>query len=144
MIMIFGTLVENDDISSCFLHFFDIFIFWAVRGVKGLKIIQNQKQQLYPTHTIAQEESWFLVHLCKMMISPGAFFQFCEIFIFGAVRGVKGQNMTKDDKKSVCCSWYLRSHISYDCHLWYTCVNDNISRNFFHFFKIWFSGLLEG
>ena len=41
--------------------------------------------------------------------------------------------MTK--KKSVCCIWYLSNHISYDCHLWYTCVN-NISRSFFHLFKI--------
>ena len=71
------------------------------------------------------------------MLSPGAFFQLCQIFIFWAVRGVKGQNMAKDDKKkSVCCSWYVRNHISYDCHLWCTCVNDNTSWSFFHFFKI--------
>ena len=35
MIMIFGTLVENDDIFRHFFHFFKILIFWAVRGVGG-------------------------------------------------------------------------------------------------------------
>ena len=30
-----------------FLHFFEIFIFWAVRGVKGQKIVQNEKQELH-------------------------------------------------------------------------------------------------
>ena len=25
-------------------------------------------------------------------------------------------------RNSVCCSWYLRNHISHDCHLWYTSV----------------------
>ena len=36
-----------------------------------------------------------------MMISPGVFFQFCDVFIFWAVRGVKGQKMAKDDKKNL-------------------------------------------
>ena len=39
MIMIFGTLVLND-ISRCF---FQVLIFWAVRGGKGLKITQNEQ-----------------------------------------------------------------------------------------------------
>ena len=33
-----------------------------------------------------------------MMISPGVFFIF-DIFIFWAVRGVKGQKIAQDDKK---------------------------------------------
>ena len=37
MIMIFGTLLSNDDISKLFL----IFIFWTTREVKGKKITQN-------------------------------------------------------------------------------------------------------
>ena len=43
MVMIFGTLVSNDDISRlCFL-FFKILIFWVVSGLKGQKTIQNDK-----------------------------------------------------------------------------------------------------
>ena len=38
-----------------FLHFFEIFIFQAVRGVKGQKIAQNE-EQLHPSHAISQEE----------------------------------------------------------------------------------------
>ena len=33
----------NDDISTLFFKFFEILIFWAVRGVKGEKIAQNEK-----------------------------------------------------------------------------------------------------
>ena len=37
-----------------------------------------------------------------MMISPGIFFFFFfDIFIFWAVRGVKGQKMAQDDKKNM-------------------------------------------
>ena len=42
MIMIYGTLVLNDDISRSFLYFFEIFIVQAVRWVKGQKISQNE------------------------------------------------------------------------------------------------------
>ena len=43
MIMIFGTLVLNDDISRQYIHFFESFIFGAVRVIKGQKIAQNDK-----------------------------------------------------------------------------------------------------
>ena len=36
-----------------------------------------------------------------MMISPRAFLIFFEIFIFWAVRGVKGQKNAQDDKKNL-------------------------------------------
>ena len=43
MIMVFGTLVVNVDTSRGFFHFCEIFIFWAVKGVKVLKIAENEK-----------------------------------------------------------------------------------------------------
>ena len=43
MIMTFGTLVQNDDISRHFFHFFEIFIFQALTGLKGQKTAQNEK-----------------------------------------------------------------------------------------------------
>ena len=43
MIMNFGTLVLNYDISRGVFIYFEILIFWAVRGVKGQKIVQNEK-----------------------------------------------------------------------------------------------------
>ena len=43
MIVIFGTFALNDDISGRFLNFFEILVFWAVSGVEGQKIAQNEK-----------------------------------------------------------------------------------------------------
>ena len=50
----------NNDISRCFFSFFFIFIFWAIRGVgvswgggKRAKIVQNEKEQLHPSHAIS-------------------------------------------------------------------------------------------
>ena len=44
--------------------------------------------------------------------------------------------MAKMTKKYVCYSRYLRNHISYDCHLWYTYVKWLYLLGFVHFFKI--------
>ena len=41
--MIFGTLVENDDIQA-FFQIFKILIFWVVSGVKVQKMAQNDKK----------------------------------------------------------------------------------------------------
>ena len=76
-----------------FFFYIYIFIFQAVRWVKGQKNIQNEKCKLHPSHTISQEQyslwSWFLVHLCKLMISPGVFF-FFFIYIFPFFGLLKG------------------------------------------------------
>ena len=37
--------------------------------------------------------------------------------------------------KKFCCSWYLRNHISHDCHLWYTCVKWWYIQWIFSFFQ---------
>ena len=39
---------------------------------------------------------------------------------------------------------HISDTIHLDCHLWYTSVNDNISKYFFIFSKFWFFGLLGG
>ena len=81
------------------------------------------------------------------MISPGFFFVFSVFSFFGLLRGKRTKNGQRWQKKSVCCSWYLRNHISFDFHLWYTCINKNISRSFFHFFQMfifWIVGGVKG
>ena len=138
--MIFVTLVDNDDISRCFFHFFEIFIFWAVREVKGQKITHNENQKLHPSPAISQEQyryslwSWVLVHLCKIMISPGFFFHFWY-FIFPAVRG---QKMAQDDKKF--CLLHFVSQELYIIWSWFLvhmCKRIiHICRAFLHFFQI--------
>ena len=41
-------------ISPEVFYFFEILFFWAVRGVKGKKIAQNEKQQLNVSCAISQ------------------------------------------------------------------------------------------
>ena len=50
----------------------------------------------------------FMVHMYKVVISPGIFLHLFKKFIFGIISGVKGQKMAQNDKKimsvSVCIS----------------------------------------
>ena len=118
--------------------FFYIFIFWAVMQVKGQKIAQNEKWQLYLSCNLPQEQcslwSWLLVHLCKMIICPSGLFY---IFIFWAVMGVKGQEMAQNAKKK--CLLHFISQEPYI--LWLSFIVDFCkmmisSGLFFHFFEI--------
>ena len=82
------------------------------------------------------------------MISPGAlfflffvfyfFFFFVSFFGGGAVGDKRTKNGLILQKNSVCCTSYLRIHISYNCHLWYACVKWWYLQVFFFsfFFKI--------
>ena len=56
VIMIFGPLVLNDNISRCFFHFFELSSFWAVKRVKGQKIVENEKQQMHPSRAVSPEQ----------------------------------------------------------------------------------------
>ena len=97
-----------------FFHFFKIWIFWTVRGIKGQKTVQND-EKFCRSRSISQELYiiwlWFMVYICKMIISPDIFFHFFKIFIF-QVREVN----------SVCRAPYLRNYTLNDFHLWCTCV----------------------
>ena len=69
-----------------FFRFFNILIFQVVSGVKGQKMAQNDKKFCL-SRFISQEPYilWlsFMVHLCKMMISPGIFFISLKFLFFG-------------------------------------------------------------
>ena len=84
MIVIYGTHVWND-ISWHFFHFFKSLIFWVVRRVKGQKTVQNNKK-FCPYCSISQEPyiMWlsFMLHMCKMIISPGSFFIILKFWFF--------------------------------------------------------------
>ena len=61
--------------------------------------------------------------------------------------GWKSKKWPKMTKISFCCTLYLRSHRSYNLHLWYTCMYKRIKSpgivfflSFFFFQKFWFSG----
>ena len=83
------TTVTNN-ISRHFFHFFKILILWIVGGVKGQKMVQNDKTFCL-SYSISQEPYiwlWFLVHMCKIMESP-AIFSFFKSLIFGGFLGGK-------------------------------------------------------
>ena len=90
--------------------------------------------------------SWFLVHLCKMVISPSVFFNFFKILFFGIVTGVKWQKIAQNHNK-LCLSRFISQehHTSYDCHLWYTCAKWwYLHVFFFHLFKILIFWVVSG
>ena len=54
MIVIYGTLVETNNISRCFFHFFKILILQIVSGLKGQEMAQNDKKFCL-SHSVSQE-----------------------------------------------------------------------------------------
>ena len=86
MIVIYGTHMENDDISMFFL-FFQNFIFWVVMGVKGQKNGPKWQEILSVTCFISQEPYiiWFslMKRMYKMIISLGIFFFFSNFDFSG-------------------------------------------------------------
>ena len=88
MIVINGTLVWNDNNSTHFFYFFKILIFQVVWGIKGLKMIQNDKKFCL-TCSMSQEPYiiWLscMVHMCKMIISPVGFIIFSKFWLSGSI-----------------------------------------------------------
>ena len=82
MIVIYGT-------HMFFFHFIKILIFQIVNGVKGQTITQNDKI-LWLSRCISQEPYiiWLslMIHICKMITSPGVFFIFSK-FWFSRLSG---------------------------------------------------------
>ena len=77
MIVIYGTQVENDNISS-FFHFFKIWTFCVFGRVKGQKITHN--------HDI-----WYTN---VKSLHPQVLFSFIQNFLFsGFLAGQKGKNV---------------------------------------------------
>ena len=88
------------------------------------------------SHAISQEQysiwSWFLVHLCKMMISPVMFFIFLTFWFFGLLGGKKYLKMKS--KNYICHVPYLRNSTAYDHDFWHHLGKMMISPGFFFSF----------
>ena len=79
-----------------FFIFFKIWIFRVIRGVKGQK--NDPKRQKIITVALYISETyiiwfWFLLHMCRMMISAAFFFFFIfsKLWYFGFLGGQKGK-----------------------------------------------------
>ena len=102
--------------SRRFCQFFKILISRVVRGVKGQITVQNDKKFCL-SRFISQEQYiiWlsFMVHLCRMIISPGFAFSFYSKFsFFRFFKGIKRQKIVQNNKKfglsrSICQEPYI-------------------------------------
>ena len=114
IIVICGTQLWKDDIPK---HFSKNLIFWVISGLKGKKWPWMTKLCL--SHSISQEAyiiwSWFLVHLCKVMISPASFLIFLKFWFLGGVLGVKRVKNEPKSLISVCHTPYLSNCRSDHC-----------------------------
>ena len=84
--------------------------------------------------------------MCKMIVSLGVFLNDFFKWFSRLSRGWKGTKRPKMSKISVCCTLHFKNHISYDLHLWYTCMDKRIISPgiFFIFFKILIFKIIRG
>ena len=149
MTVIYGTHMQSGNIFRWFFHFFfKLLIFRVVRKVKVQKMVQNGKKVCL-MRLVSQDPYmvWlsFMLHLCKMIISPGSFSIFFKILIFWVARGVKGQKAVRNDKKfcpldSISQEPYM-IRLSFMVHMCKIIISLGM---FFIFSKFWFFGLLGG
>ena len=106
-----------------FFSFFSFLKFWFFRLLRGKRAKNSPKWKIKITSDmcLSQEQysiwSWFLVNLCKMMISPSIFFQFFKILIFRVVREIKnGPKSQKTLLQSICHEPFIIS-LSFMVHL---------------------------
>ena len=116
---LYGTHLENDNIFSCFFHFFKSLIFRVVRGVKGQKMVQIDKK-FCPLRSVFQE--LYIIWLLFM------------------TQGVKGQKTVQNGKKfcpsrsisrGPCILW-----LSFMVHICKMIIYPGVFVFFLHFFNI--------
>ena len=95
------TCVKSWYLQVFFFNFFKILIFWVVRWLKRQKMVWNDKKFCL-LHSISQEPYiiWlsFMVHMCKMIISPDCFFIFSKFWFFWLLEGNSAKNGPKWQK----------------------------------------------
>ena len=105
---------------------------------------QNFKKFCHTSY-LRNHTSWlsFMVHLSKVMISPGVFFIFSKFWFCKLLVHYKFKKMTQNGKK-LCCASCLRNYTSFYCNLWYTCVWNDVSKCSFTFSKFWIFWVVKG
>ena len=114
-------------ISPGMVFIFSKFWFFGLVGSKRTKKRSKMtKNSVCHAHSISQEPYiiWlsFMVHMCKIIISPDSFFIFSKFCFFGLLGGLKWKKWSKMTKHSAHDAPYLRNKTPFDCHLWSTCI----------------------
>ena len=123
-------------------YFFKILIFWVHRGGKRAKnSLEWQKILSVVLHVSGTYIIWlsFMVKMCNMIISPGAFFN-VKILIFQVIEGLKGEN---DENFCLSHLIFQEPYIIY-CDFWCTRVKWWYIQQIFSFFKILIFGVFRG
>ena len=107
-------------------------------------------KNFHPSCAISQEQydmwSWFLVHLCKLIIPSGIFSFFWNLLFSGCYGGKRAKNSPKWKVKITSHMLCLRNSIVYDHDFWFHLCKIMMSPGGFLyiFWKFWFLGLLVG
>ena len=83
--------------GTCFI--FKILVFQAVRGTKGQKMAQNDKNSVCHTSYLRNHNCLLWYTCVKWLYISRIFFYFLKMLIFWVAIGVKGQKMTQHEKK---------------------------------------------
>ena len=147
MIVMYGTHIQNDNISRHFFHFFKILIFWVHREVKRQKTVQNDKKILFIVLHISGTmhiriviygtcvEWWYLQVFSSMF----------QKFEFPGCQGVKRQKLAKNDKQfCASCLLFQEPYIIWSLFMVHICKRIISPGIFFIFSKYRFSGSLRG
>ena len=142
MTVIYGHICKIIIFSGTFFIFLK-FWFSGSKGVKGQKMVQNDKKFCL-SRSRSQEPYiiWlsFMIHMCKIIISPGVFFHFFKIFIFRVVRGVKRVKNSPKWQKVLS----IMLHSQEPCIIWLSFMvhmcNRIISPGFFTFIPSFYFG----
>ena len=125
---------------------FQKFDFPGCQGVKRQKLAKND-QQFSVSCLIFQEpyiiRSFFMVQICKRIISPGSFFIFSKYILLGLLRDKGAKNDPKFNK-TFCQSYLISGTVHHDFDFWCMCKMLISLGAFFHFFKILIFVFLEG
>ena len=110
------------------MFFFCKFWFYGLlMGKNGPKWQKSMSQEPYMIW------SWFMVHICKRIISPGVSYIFFQILVFGVNSGTKEQKNGLKWQNGLSYS-VLKNYTSYDSGFWFTCVKWWYLRQVFPFF----------
>ena len=124
---------------------FSKFWFSGLLGGKRAKTVQNGKKFCL-SHSISQE--WyiiwlsFMVHKCKMIMSPGIFFIFSKFWFSGLLGGKRAKMVQNGKKLSLWCSISQKPYIIWLSFMVHICKMIISPGAFLNFLK--FLGLLVG
>ena len=141
-------MIISPGVFSVFSKFWFFRLLGGGGALKGWKMVKNDKK-VCPLDSISQEPyiTWvsFMVHMCKMVISPGVFLLFSKLWFFGLLGGKKSKKTVQNDKK-FCLSHFLSQEpsviwLSFIVHVCKMIIYPGIV---FIFSKFWFFRLSGG